>query len=256
MNEKLESPLIFTLVGGCELHFRIEQDKTGCVTVTTELLRNGRPVTDREADYWQEVIPAATAMLVQGLSSAVGKQKIATEMAEWLKEYQKATSMRRSPVPSAEREEGIRFLKDWRRHILAAQESGQKFSDSDQIKYLSPLLAALRKPNTEFLNGVAESAHILSNRIYNSKDGSGEYLDRWLLDYKLQLSGGAMKHTVRELNEQFVSKFRCITDKKLREKCHKLGLVPKEDVRGAGAVRRKRSNGTRRFKKGLIQRIN
>jgi hypothetical protein len=258
MNKKVASPHIFKLglVGGCELHFRIEQDKTGCVTVTTELLRNGRPVTEREADCWQEIMPAATAIMVRGLSTAAGKQKVATEMAEWLKEYQKATSMRRSPVPSLEREEGMRFYKSWRRHILAAQESGQEFSDSDQIKYLAPLLAALRKPNTEFLKGLEESAQILSNRIYNSKDASGEYLDRWLLDYKLRLFGGVAKHTVRELNEQFVSKFRYISDKKLRERCRKLNIPLKDDVRGAGAVRRKRSNGTAHTAKGLIDQIN
>ncbi len=138
---------------------------------------------------------------------------------------------------------GALFFEYWRLETLEAQESGQNISDSDQIKLLSPLLVALSKLNADFVKGVAESMQVLSNRIYNSKDSSGENLDRWLLAYKLRI-GDRKVHTARELNEQFVSKFRSISDKKLRERCRKLNVALKDDVRGAGAVRRKRSNGT------------
>jgi hypothetical protein len=252
MNKKVASPLILKLaaVGGWQVQFRIEQDKrTNGMTVATELLLNGRHATEREAGAWQEILPVFHAMVAQKAASLAGEQKLATKMAGWLEQYQKATSMRRSRKPSPEREEGIRFYKSWRRYIIAAQESGQTIPDSDQIKGLSPLLAAFRTLNTEFVAGVVESMQIQWSRIYSSKDGSGEYLDRWLLDYRLKVR--PKQHTVRELNQQFVLKFCSITDKKLREKCHKFDVELKPDVRGAGAVRRKRSNvPTLRSKKG------
>ena len=62
---------------------------------------------------------------------------------------------------------------------------------------------------------------------------------------------GTPTHTARELNEQFISKFRSISDKKLRERCHYLGLSLKPDARGTRAVRYKASNvPTVRNKKG------
>jgi hypothetical protein len=63
----------------------------------------------------------------------------------------------------------------------------------------------------------------------------------WLLIYAFRVAG-TPTHTVRELNEQFVSKFRSISDKKLREKCSKLGVVLKPDARGTRAARYKASN--------------
>ncbi len=234
MKKTLASPLTikFTFEGGWQFHFRIEQDKSR-VTVTTELLRNGRAATKREAALWRDVMPVCAALLVKELSSAAGEDKVATKMAKWLDQYRRA-SLCRSPDNSPQREEGIRFLTSWRRETVAVQETGQK----------------IPKLNAEFFKGMAESMEILSDRIYNSKDGSGENLDRWLLDYKLRLPDlNRAEHTVRELNEQLVSKFRAISDKKLREKCRKLNVPLKHDVRGAGAVRRKRSNGTPRNKK-------
>jgi hypothetical protein len=185
MKKKVARPIIinFAIIGGWQLQHRIEQDKhTGCMTVATELLLNGRHASEREAEAWQEIMPVAHAMVAKRAASLAGEQELATKMAGWLEQYQKATSIRRSREPSSEREEGIRFYKSWRRYILAAQESGQIIPDSDQIKGLSPLLAAFRTLNTEFVTGVVESMQILSNRIYNSKDGSGEHLNRWLLD--------------------------------------------------------------------------
>jgi hypothetical protein len=55
---------------------------------------------------------------------------------------------------------------------------------------------------------------MLDNRIRSSKDrtiGTGDTdPDLWLLQYGLRIAG-TPTHTVRELNEQFVSKFRSIT---------------------------------------------
>jgi hypothetical protein len=95
-------------------------------------------------------------------------------------------------------------------------------------------LPARENPNRfdpEFLNALAEAAKFLDSRLYSSKDktsGSGENtLDKWLLEYSLTVPRPG-EHTARELNEQFVSKFRKITDAKLRQKCRNLGVLLKE----------------------------
>jgi hypothetical protein len=252
MKKKGVLPITLTigLKGGWQFRIRVEQHKDH-LTTETGVLRNGRPATKREAELWREVALTIPAILVKELARAAGEEKIATELAEWLDQYKKATYPCRSPEPSPEREKAISFLRAWRRETRAAEERGQKVPDTYQMKLLSPLLTALKKLNAEFFEGLAESIQVLSDRICNSKDGSGEDLNKWLLEYKLMV--GPPKHAVRELNEQFVSKFRSISDAKLRAKCHKLGIPLKEDVRGAGAVRRKmRSNGTRSAEKGLI----
>ena len=86
---------------------------------------------------------------------------------------------------------------------------------------------------------------ILEARIAsNSKGrsiGSGDlHLEKWLLEYAMKtgiVARALSPHTARELNEQFVSKFRSISDKKLREKCKSLGIPLKPDARGRAAVR-------------------
>ena len=243
MSKKLASPIAFRqpLKGGWELLFELTLSDR--MKVRTRLLRHGRIATKREEELWRDTTPFVGALLVKELSGALGEEKIPAKLAEWIDQYKKATSLCRSRERSPERMKGALFFEFWRLETLAAQESGQKISDSDQIKLLSPLLLAFSELNADLVKGVAESMQVLSNRIYNSKDSSGENLDRWLLAYKLRI-GDRKVHTARELNQQFVSKFRCISDKKLRVKCQQLGVLLKPDVRGAGAVRRKRSNGT------------
>jgi hypothetical protein len=235
--------------GGWQFRTRIELHKDH-LTAKTSVLRNGRPATKRETELCREAALMMPAFIIKGLAKAAGEEKVATKMAQWLDQYQRAVYQRRSSKPSPEREEAASFLMGWRRETLAAQESGERISDSNQIKLLNPLLTALDKLNVEFFKGLIEAVQILSNRIYNSKDGSGRDVRKWLLEYKLLTADGSPKYTVRELNEQFVSKFRAIKDKKLREKCRKLGVPLKDDVRGAGAVRRKRQCPPDAAKKG------
>ena len=227
MSKKLASPIAFRqpLEGGWELLFELTLSDR--MEVRTRLLRHGRIATKREEELWRDTTPFVMPILVKELSGAVGEEKIPAKLQEWIDQYKKATSLCRSREASPERMNGARFFEFWR-------------LDS---KFLSPLLIALSELNSEFVRGVAEAMETLSNRICSSKDRSGEDLDRWLLAYKLRI-GDRKVHTVRELNEQFVSKFRSISDKKLRERCRKLNVALKDDVRGAGAVRRKRSNGT------------
>ena len=110
---------------------------------------------------------------------------------------------------------------------------------------LSPFLNAVRALDTEFFKLLAQAAQMLSSRIYSSKDkaiGTGDtFLDKWLLEYALRIAG-TPRHTIRELNENFVSKFRKIEDRDLRKRCRKLGVPPLQDVRGYWAVRYKRGS--------------
>jgi hypothetical protein len=139
MNKKVASPITFkfTIQSGWQFHIRIERDKDH-VTTRTSVLRNGRAATNREAELWRDTVLAMQAILVKELASAAGEEKLATKLAEWLDQYKKATCLCRSSGPSLERNEAILFLTSWRRDTLAAQESGQKIPDSDQIKLLSP----------------------------------------------------------------------------------------------------------------------
>jgi hypothetical protein len=221
--------LEITLKDGWQFRVRIEQHKDH-LTAGTSVLRNGRPATKGEAELFREIALMMPAILLKGLARAADQEELATKLAEWIDQYEKATYLCRSSSPSPEREEAISFLRSWRRETLIAQESGQKIPDSDQIKLLTPLLSALGKLNAEFFKGLTEAVKILSNRIYNSKDGSGEHLTKFLLEYKLLF--GPRKHNARELNEQFVSKFRSISDKKLREKCKESGIPLKKGLAG------------------------
>ena len=182
---------------------------------------------------------------------AKGQTRYDAKMAKWREKYKKACYKLRD---SEKKRKAVDCVRAWRNAIIWEKESGRTLADSERIALLAPLLNALPTPENpnrfdiEFLNDFAKAANFLDLRLYSTKDqttGSGEnVLDKWLLEYELRLPGGQATHTLRELNEQFVSKFRTITDPKLREKCHELDIPLKPDVRGAGAVRRKRSNGT------------
>jgi hypothetical protein len=246
VSKKLASPITFKfgLEGGWELHFEVQVNKGAAVKagfdlsdraeVRTKLLRNGRIATKREEELWRNTTPFVETILVKEFSDALarGEEKIPAKLGEWIDQYKKATSLCRSRKPSPERMKGALFFEFWRLETLTAEESGQKISDSDQIKLLRPLLIALSEFNSEFVRGVAEAMQILSKRIYKSKDGSGEYLDRWLLDYELRLPRSSRgEHTPEEI-KKLVSKFSSITEKKLHEKLHKLPIRHKDKPRG------------------------
>jgi hypothetical protein len=147
----------------------------------------------------------------------------------------------------------VDLLRAWHGSRIMEEHRPVKRIESEFIALFKPLTNAVESLDVEFLKLLPQAAQMLDARIRSSKDssiGTGDTdLDLWLLQYGLRIAG-TPTHTVRELNEQFVSKFRSILDAKLRAKCHKLGIPLKEDVRGAGAVRRKmRSNGTRSAEK-------
>ena len=168
------------------------------------------------------------------LSKASGQEKLAADFTNCSKDYEKV--IYRNLRSSKEREAYI-FLGACRREKLLAAANGRTISCSDQIKSLRAVLDALHRLDSEFFQSLAKSIHIQGDRISLSKDKDvGEQLDRWLLEYKLRTSGKA-QHTLRELNEQFVSTFRSISDKKLRERCRQLDVPLTAHKRDNAAVR-------------------
>lgn len=139
----------------------------------------------------------------------------------------------------------IDLLRAWHGSRIMEEHRPVKRTESELIALFKPLMNAVESLDVECLKLLAQAAQMLDSRILSSKDptiGTGDtYLDLWLLQYGLRIAG-TPTHTVRELNEQFISKFRSIKDKQLREKCRRLGIPLKPDVRGAGSIRRKRSN--------------
>jgi hypothetical protein len=145
--------------------------------------------------------------------------------------------------------EAVDLLRAWHGSRITEEHRPVKRTESELIALFKPLMNAVESLDVEFLKLLPQAAQMLDARIRSSKDssiGTGDTdLDLWLLQYGLRIAG-TPTHTVREINEQFVSKFRSISDAKLRAKCRKLGLPLKQDVRGAGSVRRKmHPNGTR-----------
>jgi hypothetical protein len=152
-------------------------------------------------------------------------------------------------------EEGRRafdFLRAWQNAAIFARESGRTVDQRKQIDLLAPLLDALNKFDPRFFKNLAQAIEILEGRIKSAakaqKSGGRDlHLEKWLIEYSIQI-GVVAQHTARELNEHFVSKFRSISDHKLREKCRGLDIPLKPDARGTKAVRY-RQMGPSRSKK-------
>jgi hypothetical protein len=165
------------------------------------------------------------------------------KISKWRRDYEKAYYER---PPRGQHPETWRKAVDLVRRCLNAkilnQESGHAETDAERMAVLKPLHDALTNLDCEFLDCLAKAARMLDTRLRSCKGatiGSGDlHLGKGLLEYSLTVPETG-KHTVRELNEQFVSKFRSISNAKLRERCRNLGVALKEDVRGAGSVRRK-----------------
>ena len=149
----------------------------------------------------------------------------------------------------------VDLLRAWHGGQIMEQSGWCTRDDTARICLLAPFLDAVRDLDVEFFRLLAQAAQMLDTRVRSSKDasiGTGDtQLDLWLLQYGMR-TGGTPTDTARELNEQFVSKFRKISDKKVRERCHYLCVALKPDARGTRAVRYKKLSNvpTRPNKKG------
>jgi hypothetical protein len=127
----------------------------------------------------------------------------------------------------------LEFLRQWYHRGAVRREVRQPTVGWDRtfFELLAPLLDALEKRDTEFLEALTQAVRILEQRETSNRIKYPGSLDKWLLEYGL-FNGWSEIHTPHELNEQFVSKFRTITDKKLHEKLHELGVPHKDEPSG------------------------
>jgi hypothetical protein len=130
---------------------------------------------------------------------------------------------------SAKKRRAMDFLRIWNYNRGAAKEDGRGGARGRKfLAALEPLLDALEKHDAEFFSGLAEAMRILQSSRHSSALAR---LHKWLFDYAIE-NRWEKKHTPRELNEQFVSKFHNMKDKKLHEKLHELGIPHKDEPRG------------------------
>lgn len=132
----------------------------------------------------------------------------------------------------------VDLLRAWHGRQITEQwnkAEGEQLENGIRLTLLSPCLNAVRDLDAEFFKLLAQATKMLETRIRSSKDssiGTGDTtLELWLLQYGMRIAG-TPTHTARELNEQFVSKFRAISVEKLRVKCRDLGIPPKPGKRG------------------------
>jgi hypothetical protein len=138
----------------------------------------------------------------------------------------------------------VDLLKAWRGSLIMEQHGRCSKEDSARIAWLEPLLHSMGALGhdagwggiepVEFFRLLAKAAQMLDTRVRSSKAifGAGDFdLTIWLLQYGITIAG-TPTHTVRELNEQFVSKFHRISDKKLHERLHELGIPHRDEARG------------------------
>jgi len=171
--------------------------------------------------------------LTIGFDGPAGGKKRATELfaitflrflpAEFAEKYEWAyyDDLRHS-------EEGRRamdFLRKWKWNMASAKADGQTLKGRIFLTTLEPLLDALKKGNAAFFSGLSKAMRILQQQERRSS------LHKWLFDYAME-NCWENKHTPAQLNEEFVSKFHKMTNKKLHEKLHQLGIPHKDEPRG------------------------
>ena len=131
----------------------------------------------------------------------------------------------------------VDLLRAWHGRQIMEQWNKPEDQLENRIRLvlLNPFLDAVRTLDTEFFDLLKKAMKMLETRIRSSKDstiGTGDtHLDFWLLQYGMRIAG-TPTHEARELNEQFVSKFRSMPVDKLRVRCNELGVPLKEAKRG------------------------
>jgi len=181
--------------------------------------RSKLPLTERQKEL--NVRSGGGEIFLDWLQSLPSNESNRAYFMKWIEDYDMARfgKLRKSKKKRA----AFQFLSLWRNALIYDQEAARagypvrhtRISVPLRVGFLSPFVRALNALDAEFFRGLAEAMRILNEERISSQ------------------------HTVRELNEQLVSKLRITSDKKLRERCHKLGVPLKADARGARAVRYK-----------------
>lgn len=173
-------------------------------------------------------------MLVEMLAKNFGIGSFHFFGEKFAEDYE--TSYYETLLHSPEKRRAFEFVRSWYHRAAITREDGRPMTGHGFLTLLAPLFDAFEKRDTKFFKGLAEAVRIVEQREKSSNMRYQGGLNKWLLEYAVK-NGRTATHTLRELNEQFVSKFRSITDDKLRERCKRLGVPLKPDVRGHGAVR-------------------
>jgi hypothetical protein len=195
------------------------------LTVKSDILRDGRPATEREHELWRPWHVFIVACIVKNLAEANGYEKLAADVTKWSKDYEKAVF---GNFRSPEKRKAVNLLLTWRREMLLAATSGQTISDSDQFKLLlGSAISSFGELDHKVLANLTQAARFLNRRY---KLSSVENLDRWLQEYKLRVSPG--KEQFPEEIHRLVPGFSLITLKKLHEKLHDLEVPHKHKPRG------------------------
>jgi hypothetical protein len=142
----------------------------------------------------------------------------------------------------------VDLLRAWHGRQIVEQwnkAEGEQLESSIRLVLLSPFLNAVRALDTEFFELLRQAAQMLDTRVRSSAKGqnigTGDvYLDKWLLEYGFRIAG-TPTHTIRELNEQFVSKFHKISDKKLHDKLNELSVPHKHKPSGKASPNYKKA---------------
>jgi hypothetical protein len=195
------------------------------LTVKSDMLRDGRPLTERERELWRPWHVFIVGCIVKNLAEANGYEKLAADLTKWSDDYEKALF---GNFRSPEKRKAVNFLLSWRREVLLGAASGRTISDSDQIKLLlGRMIPAFGKLDHKFLGDLTQAARFLNRRY---KLSSVENLDRWLQEYKLRVLPN--KEQTPEEIHRLVSGFSSITLKKLHEKLHDFEVPHKDNPRG------------------------
>jgi hypothetical protein len=190
--------------------------------------------TKRQKEIRHEIGVMTFIWWLQSIAKNEAERKA---IADWKTNYEQALfgKLRHSE----KKRTSFEFLRRWHNARLYQRESTEPEEMAPmpmRLVFLAPLVEALDVLDVEFFEGLAKAVRTLNDRIYYNAErpgyvGRDTFLNKWLLEYKMEIWPKA-KHTVRELNEERVSKFRSIKDKKLHERLHQLDVPHKDQPRG------------------------
>jgi hypothetical protein len=192
-----------------------------------------RGLTKRQQEIVEEAGALALADRIESLALTETERM---RIRRWKELYDKAFFGKCRHTE--EKRAAFQFLWNWNKEILFARESGRDLTGSEKAALLAPVIDYFNNNDPEFFRALACANGELAGRLRSKKaSGTGDdQLDKWLLEYAIRI-GRTAKHTVRELNQQFVQTFRAINDKKLREHCENLWIPLKPDARGKSSQR-------------------
>jgi hypothetical protein len=208
-----------TIVKGF-LSFFNQHPSKNFATVPFKICLSKKKLTKRQQEL---LLESGTAMYAAVLASM--NKHARARFAEWKRNYEKALfgKLRHSDQKRA----AFEFLRNWHNAQIHDLESGADvetvtFTVPLRIIYLAPLLAALKRCDRIFFDGLAEALYDLES--YGEKDPR----DKWLIEHEWEIEN----LTPREIKELFGPKFQTTSVRKLHERLNYLGLQHRHEPSG------------------------